>query len=748
MIQPTNFGSDQNTIVIIYKLLHGSGRKKNYIMVSVNRFFKVLVFVLLICFVCVFIGSIDIIRSQTIGTTNDTNRVLLWGLTFLLISLLLVCKIYRWLDKQTEKSCFIFSLVMLGLTAAIMVTVSFCARVVQFSDSYDVLDTAFYLRQNVVASEDLLYLKFVGSFGNNFPVILLESFIIKVLLLLGIQNCVGVVTHFNVVLLFSAVVLTWLIVKETRGMRAAAKTAVVCLLNPYFYLIVNWTYSMTFSLPIMMGILYVAVRLKKAEKRWITILLALTEGALLGVGYLIRPTSVFPLIAAGLVWIPSIKKQRINKKVIIQILCILLAIILVFLFVNYQINKHFGKIKHLNLPLSFWLMMGSHGDGIWNGEDLEAMLEIEDKAEKRQYALDQTKQNYESLGIDGILNLWNKKQVTTWADGSFFIREPSMSEGNAFSEYVLGFGSRNQLTMVNSRAFRMLSILGVLLACVFVLSRQKIPEITMIMLITIFGGVVFHSVWEANARYSIPFILPMLIVMEYGITAMQEYVGKHISLNNSQKRTLGLALTCFLAVVCSNLNILLLEERPINTYSVVSTANTRLCDAINPYNAYQLDQDFYGEKPFNTLFIKATLPEEKTKEECSGYDLSINNDEGISLFSTHISPEQVSGKGIKVSFDTISGYNHYHVKLRKTEPEKDPILFYTHYSYGVDEYRGVLTVDEGTAYTNDIMMDVYDAETTTIYSDAMRIALIVLILLLGVVIGFVPIKKNDKALFC
>ncbi len=715
-------------------------------MVLVNRFYKVCFFFLLISFVCVFVGSIDILRSQTVGMTYDTNRVLLWGLTFLLVGLLFICKIYRWLDKQSEKRCFVFSLIAMGLIAGILTAVSFCARVVQFSDSYDVLDTAFYLRKNVEVTEDLLYIPFVGSFGNNYPIILLESFIIKVLLKLGIQNCVGVLTHFNIVLLFAAIVLTWLIVNETKGIRAAAKTAVVCLLNPYFYLIVNWTYSMTFSLPIMMGLLYVAIRLKKEKRKSFGIVLALIEGLMIGAGYLIRPTSVFPLIAAGLIWIPSFIKQKINQQRIVQILCALLAMILVFMFVNYQINKHFGKIKYMNLPLSFWLMMGSHGDGIWDGEDLDAMLSIEEKAEKNLYALEQTRTNYESLGINGILNLWNRKQITTWADGSFFIREPSMSEGNAFSEYVLGFGSKNQLTMVNSRAFRMIMILGVLLGCIFVLSRSSTPEITVIMLITIFGGVVFHSIWEANARYSIPFMLPMLVVMEYGITTAQGYVDKHIALNKTQKRTMGMALICFLAVVCSNLNTLLLEERPINTYSVVSTANTRLCEAIDDYEVRQLDQDFYGEKPFNTLFFKAGLPKEKTKEDCSGYDLSICSDDGVVLFSTHIAPDQINGKGIKVSFDTISGYNHYHVRLRKTELEKEPILFYTHYSYGVDEYRGVLRVDEENDYPNDIMMDVYEAEISTIYNDAMRIALIALILLLGVIIGFIPIKKYDTAL--
>ena len=705
-----------------------------------SKFQRVIVFLLLICFACVFIGSVDIISSQTIGNSGNTNRSLLVGFALCGICFSLIYKSFYWLNTLNEKGCFLSSLVILFLMAGIMIAASFSARVMQFVDSYDVMDTALFLRKNAEATEELPYIKYIGSFGNNYPVILFESFLIKIIQWLKIQNSDIFLTHLNVVFILSAIVLTWLIIKETKGVKLATKMAVVCLFNPYFYLMVNWTYSMTFSLPIMMGIMYIALRLKKAEKRLEVIALGLFEGGLLGVGFSIRPTTVFPLIAAVLVWFPFRIKDIINRKIIIRVLCIAFSCILMLSFVNFQVDKHFGKIRHLNMPLSFWLMMGSHGDGVWNDEDLDAMMAIQNPQEKAKYALEQTLRNYATLGIDGTINLWYRKLIIAWADGGFFYWAPSVSEGNTLSEYLRGSGARNQLAKIYSQAFRLLMIVGFLLACIVALHKGKIPEIILIMMITIFGCVAFHSIWETNTRYSIPFILPMLVVVAYGISELQEYTDRRVTIK--QKRAIGVVLIGFLFIACSNLNTALKEEKGLNFYCVASTCNNRINAPIQPYGFLQLDQEFYSKKPFNTLFFKTAIPAQKSKSECSSYDLNLLSDSGEKIFSTLLSPDQISGQGIRVSFDTISGYDHYFVQLRKVEPEKEPLLFYTRYTYAVDEYRGALTVDGGTNYQNDLLMDVYESKITKMYSNKVRIMVISLIMLSGFFSFFVPIGKE------
>lgn len=709
-------------------------------MVSISKFHRIIIFSLFVCFICVCVGSIDVIRSQTIGVTNNTNRTLLFGFTFCLMAFLLVWKCFYWLDNLSVRGCALFSVIVFILMAGIMVAISFCARVMQFSDAYDVMDTALFLKDNAEVSADLPYIKYVGSFGNNYPVILFQEVLLKILSWLNVQNCEIFLTHLNILFILSAVVLTWLIVKETRGVRIAAKTGFVCLLNPYFYLIVNWTYSMTFSLPIMMGILYFALLLKKTKKTINGVFFSLIEGLLVGIGFLIRPTTVFPLIAAVIVWLPFTIRRKISKQFVIQCICLLFVLVLVFSIGNAKVNSRFGSIQHLNMPLSFWLLMGSHENGVWNESDLNKMMTLQDSADKSQFGFDQTIKNYTNMGIDGTINHWYKKLITAWADGGFFYRSAPTSEGNSLSEYILGNGARNQLAMIYSQAFRLMMIIGFILACFIALLKRNMPEIVLIMIITIFGCVAFHSIWETNGRYSIPFILPMLVVVEYGISSLQAYSMNKVSLNKSQKHILGMALMGFLLIVCSNLNSVLKEKTTLNFYRVSSTINTRVCAPIEPQGFLQLDQDFYAEKPYNTLFLKATLPTQESKDEYSTYDLSILNDEEQMLFSTLITAEMISGQGIKVPFETISGSNHYHIRLMKKEPEEKSIQLYTHYTYAVDDYKGVLSTDDGKVYSNDLMMDIYEAKDTSLYSDKVRVTILLMILLTGSIICFIPVK--------
>ena len=712
-------------------------------MSNINKFHRVIIILLFVSFVFVCVGLIDTIQSLTIGNNNGI-RALPWSLTFCAICFLLICKCFRWLDTLQNKECFVFTLIIFFLITGIMIASSFSARVMQFADAFDVMDTALYFRKNAKVTDNLPYIKYVGSFGNNYPVILFQSFLIKIIQWLSIDNPERVLTHFNIVIILSAIGITWLIVNEVWGMRAAAKTAFVCLLNPYFYLMINWTYSMTFSLPIMMGILYIAFRLKKNKNTIKGVALALFEGLLLGVGFMIRPTTVFPLIAAMLVWFPYVIKHRIKRKRMVQIICIIFAMVLVLAFVNVKIEKRFGSIEHMKMPLSFWLMMGSHGDGTWNEADFDAMMAIRDPKEKANYGLNQALNNYADLGIDGILNHWNKKINVAWTNGGFFYRQSSFSEGNSLSEYILENGARNQLTKIYCQAFRLLMIVGFLLACATALMKHKIPEIVLIMMITVFGCVVFHSIWETNARYSIPFILPMLVAMIYGLSSMLDYRMQKVQISNKQKTTIGFVLLGILIVVCSNLNTVLKTETTLDFYRISSTSNIRVCAEVGTDGFDELEQDFYAEKPFNTLFFKATIPAQKTKNDCSDYNLSILSDNGQILYSTILLPEHISGQGIKVPFKTISGYKHYTIRLQKIDPKKESIQFYTHYTYGVDEYRGELIVDHGEAYSSDLMMDVYETQKTTVFSDKARILVITLIMLLGGFVAFIPITKKRE----
>lgn len=711
---------------------------------TLNKFNKGILILLFISFLCVTAGTIQYTHSLQLGTMNNSNQAIILVFVFCLMVFLIIWKVFYWLDNLNEKKCLFFSLLIILTMSGLFTAISFSARVTQLMDSIDVMDTALYLRTHAEATEAIPFISFVGRFGNNYPVILLESYLIKIITWLGFRDVEIALNHLNVVVLMTAVVFTWLIVKETRGIKTAAKALVVCLLNPYLYFIVNWTYSMTYSLPLMMGILYILLRLKKARTIIGGVALAFIEGIFISVGFLIRPTAIFLFIAAILVWLPRIIQKKINKRRVLQIICVILVFVFVFLFVSIRVDRRFGSIKQNNLPLSFWLLMGSHEDGMWNQGDFDMIRTYHEPSEQAQYAINQTIFNYIQQGLTGTLNLWYRKLNNTWADGGFFYPEAPVSEGNSLSEYVLGNGTRNQLAKLYSQAFRLFMILGFLLAISIALYRHKTPMIVLVMMVTIFGCVVFHTFWETNARYSIPFILPMLIVVEYGISSLQAYMERKELFKQTHKNTMGIIFMGVLVFTCSVMNDAMNEETTLKMNRISSTANTRVSAVIEPNDCTVLEQDFYVEKPFNSLAFRATLPTGKNSEECSGYELSILNDKKQVLYTTLLTPDLIDGQGIETSFEAISGYQHYYIRLTKMEAEKAPILFYTHYTYGVDPYRGDLIIHGSNKYSSDIMMDVYEVQETTVVSDKVRIILIMLILLLGGVIAFIPMKKKTK----
>ena len=126
---------------------------------------------------------------------------------------------------------------------------------------------------------------------------------------------------------------------------------------------------------------------------------------------------------------------------------------------NIQVDRRFGKIRHLNLPLSFWLMLGSHGDGTWYEADLDAVMSLENLSDRSGFAFEQAWKNWSGAGIGGLLNLWYRKIKVNWANGGFFFWPPAVSEGNSLSEYYTGCGAKNQVTKLYSQAFKRLRIL-------------------------------------------------------------------------------------------------------------------------------------------------------------------------------------------------------------------------------------------------------------------------------------------------
>ena len=182
------------------------------------------------------------------------------------------------------------------------------------TDSYDDLDTAAWIASHGAVDVDNYHIKYMGAFSNNYTLTLIFAVILKVLPFLQMSGILMVLTLMNAVAILVAIFLMWLILKECVGIRAANKALILCTFNPIYYCLVFWIYSLTFSLPFMMGIVYVAIRIYKCIDIKKEVLLEIFLGILIVVGYELRPTNVFPVIAMVLALPLVLSKHHVLKK--------------------------------------------------------------------------------------------------------------------------------------------------------------------------------------------------------------------------------------------------------------------------------------------------------------------------------------------------------------------------------------------------------------------------------------------------
>ena len=182
----------------------------------------------------------------------------------------------------------------------------------------------------------------------------------------------------------------WLILKECVGIRAANKALILCTFNPIYYCLVFWIYSLTFSLPVMMGIVYVAIRIYKCiDIKKKEVLLEIFLGILIVVGYELRPTNVFPVIAMVLALPLVLSKHHVLKKILRSGIVALIAAVVLSVTVSTVKDRYFGEIQDQNYPILYWISMGSHGSGdlVSNKVQEKAILEKYETADERSEML-------------------------------------------------------------------------------------------------------------------------------------------------------------------------------------------------------------------------------------------------------------------------------------------------------------------------------------------------------------------------
>lgn len=291
-------------------------------------------------------------------------------------------------------------------------------------------------------------------------------------------------------------------------------------------------YSDATGLIFPVGQVYLFLRIRQGEKKSLcSFLLAF----LCYLGYHIKPQSAIVGIAVVLVMMLTLLEQKekdygkLAKELLYPILGILLGIGIAFAGVK---ATRLELDEELTFGMPHFLMMGLNEEynGVINIEDQNFSMSFTSAKERNRANLEVAARRIKEQGASGLLELWKKKLLTNFADGTFAWWEEGefysqeMYDGNyALRNFLTSYYYKDREGFEDFKNFTQTLWMGCLvLAVLAVAFPQKMQEINVLRL-SIIGITLFELIFEARARYLFLYA-PLFLLL--AVAGMYSFVQK------------------------------------------------------------------------------------------------------------------------------------------------------------------------------------------------------------------------------
>lgn len=705
---------------------------------------------------------------------NEQNKILLSSPVttgFLQTSLAVVILgavilLFKFIDKLGEKGLKITTAILFSLFIVFGSIVCISYNVVQSTDAYRCLDTAVAFSKNdIIIDENIDYYWYFRDFSNNNLFTVVMALFFKLCLKVGITDLLCAAEWLNFALITVAVVIAFLCAKLIGGIKLAVKVLMLIVINPTFYIFTQWIYTCTFSLPIMMGVFYLCLLAKKSEKLKNKIIYIAFCGLLCAFGYLIRPTTIFPLFAFLVIAIVSFK---FKKEYFIKYGACLLTFLIVF-SVSYMpiksfSNARFEKTLEYNLPLTHWVLLGLSEEGKVNRNDIFITRSGKDKEGMKKADIKEIKKRLSKFNLASFLDHQRGKLNNTWTDGTnnYFLRVQRIKNENFVTDTLTGHNSL--YFTLYAQAFRIFTYLSCIIALILLFRKKHLKMIGIIeALTTVLGGYVFYTVWENKQEYSLPFTLFLLIIAVVGVCGL--YNDLPIKKELFKKAPKIMRLDAVLALICVVATAMSLFGMT-RFYKVTTIDKTKVVDAsINfekrkcvkvidfaPSESNPITQTFYTKKKFNSITVfasKSAIPafpgdlkkNKGQKSEATDYTFELF-DKNKKLIVSKMLKRNPGIESCKVKFNLVEPKDKekFTIKIYSKNEAKTPLYFYETVSYGTDCYEGDLILN-GKKVDNDLRVQIVQNKKISITPKPFYFLCFFIILFVGLLTSGVYAKS-------
>ena len=235
--------------------------------------------------------------------------------------------------------------------------------------------------------------------------------------------------------------------------------------------------------------------------------------------------------------------DKIWKTRVIMSLVIILVMIALTFGVKGLVNAYYCNVTGLDsIPtgspsvshIAMGLQESELEDGWYNGYNYHVFAENNFETEATKAAavenIKETLADFANRPLHAG-KFFLRKFLTQWAD-SVCISTHNLDLVNRHHDnptwlagfLVSGFGSTVMQWVMN--VYMTICYLGVVIYLVSVLRKGNISDSEMLILILIFGGIVFHEFWEGSSRYAMRYYVYWIPFASFGIKKLLDYIGE------------------------------------------------------------------------------------------------------------------------------------------------------------------------------------------------------------------------------
>ena len=354
----------------------------------------------------------------------------------------------------------------------------------------------------------------------------------------GIYQYLDLTIRVNVVLIMLSVALAHYTARQLFDERGVVFADLLITGCSPLYLYASIMYTDTLALLPGIGILAAVLTAQKNEavnKKKYLVFFGIA-GLSAAVAMNVKMTVIF--IAIGVFIFLAIKEDF--KTFLTALLCFAVVFALTHAGIKLMENHFYGytaEEKDANeFPYEHWVMMGLHGNGRFNADDVKYTQQFPTKSEKAQGDRERIGELVSGMGAGGLIHrLFYRKIRYSWTQGAvsaevYLTRHP-LNRGRWYELFARD-GKYYPVYLAYVQGYYMIILLGMLLSGVKHMRRENDTLICGAQ-IAVFGLILFLMLWENNPRYILQFELLFCLIAADGLV----HPGNLITLPGTLSRT-------------------------------------------------------------------------------------------------------------------------------------------------------------------------------------------------------------------